>query len=376
MLRPRIKVGLVTAWGECGMGHLAKNWVYTFDKHEDKIEYQIFSRALPWLTPYRWGGRKVVNGPESMDINTPTFWKWIDDFQPDVILFQDQNIYSKTQMQEESHLLKGLGIKLINYPDWIRRGDLKKYKGLYDVTLSHTKRNYNWFVQSDLESPTLIPWGVIVDHFSFVQRKTTDRIRFYINLGTGTKRKGYTSLPKALNKMQGGPMQRIISPRKHDYEFIASSIEGSENRVAKSFTKYFNKNSNCRIVYKTADNSKGGLFNLGDIYVYPTRREGVGLTITEAMCTGMPVITTNYPTMNEWITDNEDGRLVNVRKIKNSSMPTDKVMIDEEHLAQIMIDYIDNPDKVMEHSKQARETIITQFNWDDRDKEILKVVHP
>ncbi len=27
----KVRVGLVTAWGECGMGYLARNWVYTFE---------------------------------------------------------------------------------------------------------------------------------------------------------------------------------------------------------------------------------------------------------------------------------------------------------------------------------------------------------
>ena len=43
----KVRVGLVTAWGECGMGYLAKNWAHTFDKHSDRIEYQIYSRAYP-----------------------------------------------------------------------------------------------------------------------------------------------------------------------------------------------------------------------------------------------------------------------------------------------------------------------------------------
>ena len=41
----KIKIGLVTAWGECGMGYLAKNWVYTLNKFKDKIDLQIYSRS-------------------------------------------------------------------------------------------------------------------------------------------------------------------------------------------------------------------------------------------------------------------------------------------------------------------------------------------
>ena len=38
----KIKLGLVTAWGECGMGYLAKNWVHTFNKYPNNIDYQIY----------------------------------------------------------------------------------------------------------------------------------------------------------------------------------------------------------------------------------------------------------------------------------------------------------------------------------------------
>jgi glycosyltransferase involved in cell wall biosynthesis len=52
-------------------------------------------------------------------------------------------------------------------------------------------------------------------------------------------------------------------------------------------------------------------------------------------------------------------------------MPMDKVIIDPSHLAEIMIDYIDNPHKVTEHSHNARQRIEQHFNWDDRDEQIL-----
>ena len=365
------RIGLVTAWGECGMGYVAKNWIHTFDKYKNKIDYQIYSRAYPWLTPFRWQGNNVINGPETMDIDTPHFWKWIDAFKPDVIFFQDQNIYGDSEMLEESLKLKKKGIKLINYPDWIKRGDIKKYKGLYDINLSHVKRNHKWLVDAELETPTYIPWGVITDNFPFIKRSIKDKIKFYINVGTGTVRKGYSQIPKSLNKMKGNFFNRWYNPTYHNFSFIATSIENSENRIDKYFLKYFKNHPNCDILFKTADNSSGGLFDYGDVYIYPTTREGIGLTITEAMCTGMPVVTSNYPTMNEWITDKQDGRLVKVSKIKKSSMPMNKVFIDTSHLAEILLDYINYPDKIEEQSINARFKIENKFNWDDRDNEIL-----
>lgn len=368
------RIGIVTAWGECGMGYIAKNWTYTLDKYNDKIEYQIYSRSFPWLTPFRWHGPKVINGPETMEINHSHFWEWVDSFKPDVILFQDQNIYGESNMYDETQKLKKIGVKLINYPDWIMRGDIDKYKGLYHVNLSHVKRNYNWLLDAKVESPTYIPWGVIIKHFPFFERRVGDKIKFYINIGTGTLRKGYQFIPNTLDKMKGrNIINRLMQPQFYNYSFIATSIKNSEHRIDKKFLNYFQKHENCQLFFKTADNRSGGLFNLGDVYIYPTTKEGVGLTITEAMCTGMPVVTSNYPTMNEWIDDNVQGKLINIAKIKKGSMPMNKVTIDTQHLAEIMIDYIKYPDKVFEHSINARKKVEKKYNWEHRDKKILSL---
>ena len=368
------RIGLVTAWGECGMGYLAKNWVYTLNKFDDKVNLEIFSRAKKWLLPYRWYGDNVVQGPDSMDINNKIFWDWIESFKPDVLLFQDQNIYSKTDMQEESVRLKKLGIKLINYPDSIHWNEFEKHKGIYDINVAHVKRNYQWLLDYELEKPTYIPWGVIVNNFPFIERKVKDKVKFYINIGTGTPRKGYNLLPQTINYINGNRFTRFFKKDKYDFEFIATSIKGSENRINSKFKFFFNNHNKCELIFKTANNKQGGLFNLGDIYIYPTHMEGVGLTITEAMATGLPVVRTNFSTMNEWIEDDKDGRLIDVKKIKKGRRPTMKVYANTKHLAEIMIDYIENPDKVTEHSINARNKIIEHYNWDDRDEEFYKLI--
>ena len=81
----KTKIGIVTAWGECGMGYIAKNWVYTIEKYPELFDYKIFCRAVDKFTPFRWYGNNVTQGYESMDINNSIFWTWIDDYKPDVI---------------------------------------------------------------------------------------------------------------------------------------------------------------------------------------------------------------------------------------------------------------------------------------------------
>ena len=43
------------------------------------------------------------------------------------------------------------------------------------------------------------------------------------------------------------------------------------------------------------------LYSTGDICVQPSKMEGIGFMVLEPACAGLPVITTDYPPMNEFI---------------------------------------------------------------------------
>lgn len=47
--------------------------------------------------------------------------------------------------------------------------------------------------------------------------------------------------------------------------------------------------------------SVSDLYSTGDICVQPSKMEGIGFMVLEPACAGMPVITTDYPPMNEYI---------------------------------------------------------------------------
>ena len=47
--------------------------------------------------------------------------------------------------------------------------------------------------------------------------------------------------------------------------------------------------------------SKKELYECGDVLIQPSKMEGLGLSILEGACCGIPVITTNYPPMNQWV---------------------------------------------------------------------------
>jgi len=56
-----------------------------------------------------------------------------------------------------------------------------------------------------------------------------------------------------------------------------------------------------------------GLYKLADFSLAPSKWEGIGFSILESLYCGTPVITTDAPPMNEWISHNKTGYLCNVQ---------------------------------------------------------------
>lgn len=44
------------------------------------------------------------------------------------------------------------------------------------------------------------------------------------------------------------------------------------------------------------------LYAIGDVAIQPSKMEGIGFMVIEPICSGMPVITTDYPPMSEYVT--------------------------------------------------------------------------
>ena len=62
------------------------------------------------------------------------------------------------------------------------------------------------------------------------------------------------------------------------------------------------------------------LYSEGDICVQPSKMEGLGFMVLEPVCSGMPVITTNYPPMNQYVQQPE--LLCKTRWFKRKAFPS------------------------------------------------------
>ena len=119
------------------------------------------------------------------------------------------------------------------------------------------------------------------------------------------------------------------------------------------------------VIEKTV--SAPGLYYMGDVYVYPTTLDGLGLTMYEALASGMPVITTDCAPMNEVITK-EVGQLVKVDEYRCrwDAYYWPLAFVNENSLIAAMNYYVENKKDLLQYRDVARKTAENLWDWDSR----------
>ena len=110
-------------------------------------------------------------------------------------------------------------------------------------------------------------------------------------------RKGTDLLLQAFAKLTGE--SRLVVHSQHS---LKASLPDLENLISD-----LEHSNHLRIYERTVP--APGMYHLGDVYVYPSRLDGLGLTVAEALACGLPAIVSDNPPMNEFIQEDNNGRL-------------------------------------------------------------------
>jgi len=113
------------------------------------------------------------------------------------------------------------------------------------------------------------------------------------------------------------------------------------------------------------------LYNECDALVFPTKAEGWGLPVIEAMACAKPVIVTDYSAPREFVSE-RTGYLVRVKKMTEVHASGDYpdgqcghwAQPDVEHLRHLMRRVYTLPDEARRIGRQAREEVSARWTWD------------
>ena len=248
---------------------------------------------------------------------------------------------------------KRLGYIVGTYVDYYTKNTIKQFE-TYDFILCNTKRHYSVFRNYD--NCYYIPWGTDIDTFKTkpgLKRETNDNtVVFFHSAGVGgmNLRKGTDLVLKSFLNVTGNAkliIQSIVPISRYGKEVI--DIIKRDNRI--------------QFIEKIV--TAPGLYHLGDVFVYPSRLEGIGLCIPEALACGLPVITTDNAPMNEFVEHGVNGSLVRVNKtiMRPDGYYWPEKIVDLDCLTRAMQLYVDDRSLLYLQKKRARESAENKLDW-------------
>ena len=344
-----MNIGFVTTWLPRGAAYVTINYIKLI---EDCHKAFIYARGGEYFDEnFNYNDVPVHKGLrlEGTNIDNKDFIKWIKSNQIDIVLLNEQNsIEAVCEAKKEcANVIFG------SYIDYYKESTINDFK-IYDFLICNTKRHmsvFDWHPQC-----LYFPWGTDIDLYTpSMEKDDVEKVVFFHSMGM-SERKGTKELLNVFvnNKMSKLGAKLIIHTQK-SISHLISNDDASKNGI--------------EIICKSAP--APGLYYLGDVYVYPAKLDGLGLTMYEALSCGLPVIATDVAPMNEVI-NNSNGKLVKVKKsfARSDGYYWPLAVIDEESLKTSMLYYIQNANRISEFSYYARQYAVDNLNLMDRRETI------
>lgn len=344
-----MKIGIVTTWSPSGAGMVSRAYFNALSKDNEVF---IFARGCERQYDNIWDTSNVTwakKHPSVTGIYPSEFKKWIKKNKINLVLFNEQRRWDTIILAKKLNVITGA------YVDYYT-ADTIPFFDLYDFLICNTKRHYNVF--KDHKNVLYCQWGTDNELFSPIKSIKNRPLTFIVSSGNNGKnakiaswadRTGAGFILENFYKVKGNCRLVFLSQTKlSDCPIRWKEIIENDSRIM--------------FIDKKFDYTP---YHLGDIYLYPSRLDGIGLTLPEAISCGLPAIVTNSEPMSDFVIDNFNGFLIDVYQYQGrpDGYFWPETICDGDSLVEKIEKYINDPSLVERHSKNSRKLALEKFDW-------------
>ncbi len=199
----------------------------------------------------------------------------------------------------------------------------------------------------------VIPNGVDIEAFSH-EISDSERREIRANLGINDTDKVIITTSRLVYKNAVDVLllafDRLIKKYQHTDVKLVIVGYGEEEKKLKEMVKKLSLRDKVIFTGRVKNQQIPYYLSIGDIYCRPSRSEGQGISFLEAMCAGLPIVTTPVGGIVDFIRDKETGIFVQVNNPKDLAEKLYLVLTDDKLRGKII--------------NSAKKMVIENYNWD------------
>ena len=315
-----MNIAIITTWFPAGGGYVSKAYEKTLEKEHNVYIYarggKIMKDHPDWDHPNVTWAPPFYNG-----IKTRHLLKWAYKKQIDILFFNEQRYWDPVLKAKKAGFCIGA------YIDYYTQKTVPAFE-IYDFLICNTRRHYSVFEWH--KNAYYIPWGTKI-----IEKKNLKTINQPVNFLISAGWEG------SFTGDRRGSLLAIESFRhvRGDCKLLLYSQVPFESCLPQ-WREIINLDKRIVFIEGTFDPFP---YIKGDVFLYPSKLDGIGLTLPEALAHGIPSITTDNPPMNEFVIEGINGLLVKVASFlgREDGYYWAESHIDVEHLTILMQSMVD-----------------------------------
>ncbi len=356
-----MKIGIVSTWFERGAAYVSSQIEEALSEEHEVFIYvrggERYAKGdVKWDKDNVTWGKKISSPFQGTLIDKKEFLSWINNNKIDVVIFNEQRWWLPILWCNE------INIKTVAYIDYYTEETIPLFAA-YNILICNTKKHFSAFGWH--KGAVFIPWGTNIDLFSPKSINRIDSVvNFFHSCGMNPQRKGTDLLIYSLEHVKNCNFKLIIHTQVSLSSFFPELTDIIQHYVESG-----------KLIIREETVSAPGLYSLGDVYVYPTRLEGIGLTIAEAISSGLGLIIPNDTPMSEF-SHASFSKKIRVTKFYSRKdgyyWPQNEISIKD--LAVAMDFFIMRHENISIYKKAARAYALENLDWNKNSKALLIVI--